>query len=115
MLIYPGSGKDKISDMIVNLIKGFLCEYTEKFAKKYIEIGAKKCYVDKVDFNYDTETFVSKEYYLPYIINEKGKEEFVLLTPRNILRAEEPSINRNDFINSYNLVRNSIDNDTLRV
>lgn len=37
MLLYEGSGKDKISDLTVNLIKGYLCEYTEKFAMEYIE------------------------------------------------------------------------------
>ena len=26
MLLYPGNGKDKISDMTVNLIKGYLCK-----------------------------------------------------------------------------------------
>jgi hypothetical protein len=30
LLLYEGSGKDKISDLTVALIKGFLCEYTEK-------------------------------------------------------------------------------------
>ena len=115
MLIYPGSGKDKISDMTVNLIKGFLCEYTEEFAKKHIKENVKNFYVDKAEFNYETETFVSKEYFLPYIINEKGKEEFVLLTPKNILRADETAINRRDFLNNYNLVREVIDNDSLRV
>ena len=29
MLLYEGSGKDRISDLTVNLIKGYLCEYTE--------------------------------------------------------------------------------------
>ena len=71
--------------------------------------------VDKAEFNYDTECFVSKEYYLPYIINEKGKIEYVLLTPNDILRSDEQAINRKDFLDNYKEVRNSIDNDTLRV
>ena len=117
MLLFPGSGKDKISDLTVNLIKGYLCEYTEKFAKKYIKDDnlAMNISVDKAEFNYDTECFVSKEYYLPYIINEKGKIEYVLLTPNDILRSDEQTINRNDFLDNYNKVRNSIDNDTLRI
>ena len=115
MLLYEGSGKDKISDLIVNLIKGFLCKYTEIFAKKFVEKKyCKTFYVDRAEFNYDTESFVSIEYFLPYIINDKGKEEFVLLTPRDILRVEEPAINRDSFIQSYQRVRNAIDNETLR-
>lgn len=95
MLLYEGSGKDKISDLIVNLIKKFLCEYTETFAKKYINPNlCKTLPVDKAYFNYNTESFVSKEYMLPYIYNEKGKIEYVLLTPFDILREDEPSIEK---------------------
>lgn len=115
MLLYPGSGKDKISDMTVNLIKGYLCKYTEKFAKKYIKKNAKTFIVEKDGFNYKTGTFTSNEYYLPYVINEKGKEEFVLLTPKDMLRADEPAINRADFLKNMDLVRESIDNDSLRI
>ena len=115
MLLYEGSGKDRISDLTVNLIKGFLCEYTEKFAKKYIDSKyLRKIPVERAFFNYETESFVSKEYLLPYIYNEKNKIEFVLLTPSDILREEEPSINKKDFIESYDRIRNVIDNDTLR-
>ena len=117
MLLKPGSGKDKISDLTVNLIKGFLCEYTETFAKKYINDNslAMNISVDKAEFNYETECFVSKEYYLPYIINEKGKIEYVLLTPSDILRRDEQSINLDDFRNNYKMIRDSIENDILRV
>lgn len=68
MLLYEGSGKDKISDLTVNLIKGFLCSYTEEFARKYLDKKyIKKFHVEKAYFNYETESFVSKEYELPYI------------------------------------------------
>lgn len=116
MLLTKGQGKDKISDLTANLIKGYLCEYTEKFAKKYIKDNnkAKMIPVDKVEFNYNTESFVSKEYYLPYIINKKGEEEYVLLTPSDILRKDEQAINKVDFLNKYKDVRNSIGNSVLR-
>lgn len=115
MLIYEGSGKDKISDLTVNVIKSYLLEYTEKFAKLYIDPSMLKTIpVDKADFNYQTETFVSKEYKLPYIINANGEMEYVLLTPFDILRKDEPAINRVDFCNSHQRIRNSIDNIALR-
>lgn len=80
MLLYDKSGRDKISDMTVNLIKGYLCEYTEKFAKKYLtNKKCKRIIVDKAGFNFDTESFFSNEYYLPFIINEKGKEEIIVV------------------------------------
>ncbi|MDD7520642.1 MAG: group II intron maturase-specific domain-containing protein [Lachnoclostridium sp.] len=115
MLLYEGSGKDKISDLTVNLIKGYLCEYTEKFAMEYIDSKYfKRLPVEKAYFNYETESFVSKEYTLPYIYNEKGKIEYVLLTPYDILREDDPAINRKDFIDSYDSVRMTIENDALR-
>lgn len=115
MLLYEGSGKDKISDLTVNLIKGFLCSYTENFAKQYIDSKyLKKIAVERAEFNYQTESFISKEYLLPYIINEKAKEEYVLLTPKDILREDEPAINRKDFFESYDNIRQMIDNDSLR-
>jgi len=115
MLLYEGSGKDKISDLTVNLIKGFLCEYTEKFTKKHIDQRFVKTFpVDKVRFNYETESFISKEFVLPFVYNEKGMPEYVLLTPYDILREDEPSINKVDFYNNYNRIRTAIENDTLR-
>lgn len=115
MLLYDGSGKDKISDLIVNLIKGFLCEYTEAFAKQFISPEYLDNFpVDKAYFNYETESFVSKEYVLPYVYDENQHKEFVLLTPYDILREDEPAINRKDFYSSYDRIRKSIENDTLR-
>lgn len=115
MLLYEGSGKDKISDLTVNLIKGFLCEYTETFALRYINREFLERFpVEKAYFNYDTESFVSKEFVLPYIYNKKGSKEFVLLTPYDILREDEPAINKKDFLDSYDRIRTVIENDTLR-
>lgn len=115
MLLYEGSGKDKISDLTVNLIKGFLCEYTEEFSLKYIKREFLDTFpVDKVYFNYETESFISKEFVLPYIYNEDGKKEYILLTPYDILREDEPAINKKDFLDSYDRIRNTIENDTLR-
>ena len=115
MLLYDGSGKDKISDLTVNLIKGFLCEYTENFALQYLdERFLEKFPVDKAYFNYETESFVSKEYCLPYVLDEKGRKEYVLLTPYDILREDEPSINKKDFYESHERIRSAIENDILR-
>jgi len=115
MLLYEGSGKDKISDLTVNLIKRFLCEYTEEFAKEYINPDLCRITpVDKVYFNYETESFVSKEFMLPFVYDEKGQVEYVLLTPFDILREDEPSINRDDFYKSHERIRAVIENDSLR-
>jgi hypothetical protein len=64
----------------VNLIKRFLCEFTENFAKEYIAPNLCSLLpVEKAFFNYETESFVSNEYLLPFVYDEKGRVEFVLL------------------------------------
>jgi hypothetical protein len=116
MLLYEGSGKDKISDLTVNLIKGYLLNFTEDFSLKYIDPKLLKVFpVDKAFFNYGTESFVSKECTLPCIIDKDGKSDYVLLTPYDILRESEPAINRNDFYRIHERIRKSIDNDVLKV
>jgi hypothetical protein len=99
----------------VNLIKRFLCEFTENFAKEYIAPNLCRLLpVEKAFFNYETESFVSKEYLLPFVYDEKERVELVLLTPYDILREDEPAINREHFYHSHERIRASIENDTLR-
>ena len=115
MLLYKGSGKDKISDLTVNLAKQFFLEYTQKFALKNMKPKfLKKFYVEKAYFNYKTESFVSGEYTLPYFQTYQGIDEYILLTPADILREGEPSINSVNLYDCHERIRQSIDNDVLR-
>lgn len=115
LLLYDGSGKDKISDMTTRLILEFLCEYTQEFAKKHIKPQYIKEFSIDCGFNYVTEAPNNKSFVLPFIINEKGKDEYVLLTPKDILRADEPAICKKNFLKSYSQISDSIDNEVLRV
>jgi len=109
-LIKKGVGKDSISDFTTNLIKDFLLEYTQTFAQKHIVDDLRRTVViDKVKFNYNTETWEPKEFDLPYI-----NDDYVVLTPKDILTKDDVWINKADLFRDYNQIANAIENEQLR-
>ena len=105
-----GVGKDNISDFTTNLIKEFLLSYTEIFAIKNIDSKfLRKINVGKVYFNYNLERWMPKEFVLPYFDND-----YVILTPRDILTKDDNWINGNDLKGDFSRIVNSIPNDQLR-
>lgn len=105
-----GVGKDNISDFTTNLTKEYLLTYTEKFAKKHIaKEFIKPVKVDKVYFDYKLERWMPKEFVLPYIF-----DDFVILTPRDILTKDDNWINGNDLRGDFRRICKSIPNDQLR-
>lgn len=110
-LINEGVGKDNISDFTVNLIKKFLLGYTEKFAKLYLT--SEQCdyfWIQKNNFNYESEMWERKQYYLP-----KYNNDYIILTPRDILTRETSWINKDDLYRKLELIPFSIENDVLRM
>lgn len=109
-LIEEGVGKDNISDFTTNLIHNYLLEYTETFAKKYIKKDLrKKVTVNKVSFNYSTESWVRKAYDLPFY-----NGNYVLLCPHDMFTKEKTWINRNDLVDDFDRIPDAIPNDQLR-
>jgi hypothetical protein len=99
-LIRPGVGRDNISDFTTNLIKGFLCSYTEDFAREYL--APEQCAtfaVPRARFSYQTRTWATESYYLPRLA-----DDFVLLTPMDILTRDETWINYSDLHRSFALL-----------
>lgn len=110
-LVNEGVGKDNVSDFTVNLIKGFLLEYTEKFAKLYLDDSqCKTFWVEKNKFNYETEIWERKQYYLPCYDND-----YIILTPKDILTRESTWINKEDMYRRFEHLPFSIENDVLRM
>ncbi len=115
-LVDPGVGKDKISDWTTNILIEYFVDYTSNFAKDYID--PKLCdnfEVQRCFFDYDLKVFKSKIAYLPFIINKKGKKEFVLLTPKSILRVDEQEICYRNFNDNFDIIRTTISNEELRL
>src|ERR1700733_4151467 len=109
-LVEPGVGRDTISDFTTNLIKEYLLNFTQTFTKEHVDAGLSKPFlVEKVHFNYGTETWEAREFLLPSFQND-----FVILTPRNMLTRDDTWISRNDLINDFDMVRTAIPDGQLR-
>jgi hypothetical protein len=109
-LIKDGVGRDTISDFTTNLIKEFLLKYTETFAKKYIDKSLRReMAVERVSFNYETESWQSDVFDLPIF-----KNKYVLLSPKEILTKDETWINKPDFFRQFDRIPEAIENEQLR-
>jgi hypothetical protein len=109
-LIESGVGRDNIGDFTTNLIKRFLLDYTQEFAQQHVRPEFRcRVAVEKVQFNYTTETWESRSFDLPW-----DGEDYVLLTPKNMLTKDENWINRNGFIQSYSEIVESVPDSQLR-
>ena len=109
-LIKPGVGRDNVSDFTTNLIKEYLLDYTQKFAQQHIDPA--KCgtfAVTRARFNYSTETWETRSYFLPRLGND-----FVLLTPADILTRDDTWISHTDMIQRFDNIPMAIPDDQLR-
>lgn len=109
-LIKKGVGKDNISDFTTNLIKGFLLEYTQNFASKYIKKELReKIRVQRVYFNYRTESWEDADFDLPFY-----NGDFVILTPKELLTKDDTWINKDDLFKDFEKIPSSISDEELR-
>lgn len=109
-LLRPRVGKDNISDFATNLIKHYLVDYTEKFAKQFLDpASCREVGVRRIRFNFDTQTWVTEVRYLPMF-----NDDYVLLTPANLLVHDETWINYSDMVRRYPQIVAAVDDDILR-
>jgi hypothetical protein len=109
-LIKKGVGKDQISDFTTNLIKRFLCEYTQKFAADYLARDqVRKVPIANAYFDYETEAWVTEHFVLPW-----RADDFILLVPRDMLTREENWINKDDMLNDFASIPVTIEDTALR-
>lgn len=109
-LIRDRVGRDNISDFTTNLIKSFLCEYTETFADKHLDIGqVKTVAIPRASFNYETEVWESRKYRLPWV-----NGDYVLLTPKDLLTRDDVWINKEHLYREFEDIPEAIPNSALR-
>ncbi|MFA4869221.1 MAG: hypothetical protein WC623_13530 [Pedobacter sp.] len=109
-LFNVGVGRDNISDFTTNLIYSFLLEYTQTFALQYLNDTQRlKIPVAKAYFDYRLERWMPKAYTLPYF-----NEDFILLTPKDILTKDDSWLNRNDLTKRFRDSVEGIPNERLR-
>ena len=109
-LFRTGVGRDNISDFTCNLIKEYLLRYTETFARQHLKPEqCQRVSVQKVRFDYSLEVWQSGTFYLPYFNND-----FVLLTPKDLLTKDENWINLGDMTHRFLDITASLPNAELR-
>lgn len=97
LLIRSGVGRDNVSDFTTNLIKHYLLEYTEKFARAHLGPAQSADFaVTRAAFNYTTESWETRHYYLP-----KLRNDFVILTPSDLLTRDDTWISQPDMIRRF--------------
>lgn len=105
-----GVGRDHISDFTTNLIKRFLLEYTQAFGQAHIHTKFRRDFpIDKVTFDYEKRRWMRATYNLPVFGND-----FVLLTPKDILTKDEAWINRGDLLSQLEEVYTALPDAQLR-
>jgi hypothetical protein len=109
-LIKEGVGRDMISDFTTNLIKAYLCEYTQEFAQANLDKTlVTKFSVAREHFDYELGCWSPRTYILP-----KFGSDFVLLTPRDILTKDDTWINKTDFVREFHDIPTAIPDAQLR-
>lgn len=109
-LLGNGVGRDHLSDFTTNLIKIFLLEYTQEFARKHVaEVQRGRCAVAKVTFDYEQRRWRGAQFELPL-----HGSDYVILTPKNILTKDEAWINRGEFIDRFQEICYAVPDEQLR-
>ena len=87
-LLIPGIGSDKISDIVTNIIRGMLIEYTEEECKR-LQIPVQETR-SGFFWSQETKQWIRRKALLPHFHNKP-----VILVPKNIVRKRTSSNYRN--------------------
>jgi hypothetical protein len=109
-LIKDGVGRDNISDFTTNLVKGFLLDYTQHFARESLSPHKRRSVsASRAAFNYHTQTWEAGIYELPWF-----ERDYVLLVPKDMLTKDDTWINRSDLLDQFEQIPDAIPDSDLR-
>jgi len=110
VLVSRGVGRDSISDFTTNLIKDYLLDYTQAFARQHLDPSRCADFaVTRAAFDYTTETWATRHYWLP-----KLRDDFVLLTPADLLTRDDTWISHPDMIRRFAALPAAVEDPALR-
>ena len=89
-----GIGPDKISDLVANIIKGQLAQYTQEVCQEY-DVRTRRCAVNSY-WNSDTLKWDASFFNLPV----KGTDAYILV-PKRFVRREKDMVNHDQFYDHY--------------
>lgn len=113
-LVGSGIGRDFISDFTTNLMLEFLLTYSQKFAQQHLSQQQRKTFTVRCSFDWNLMVWTPKSFELPYFYKGDRDEDFILLTPVDLLTKDEAFICHSDFTSQFRSVANSLDNAALR-
>jgi len=96
-LVGSGIGRDFISDFTTNLMLDYLLEYTQKFARLYLQESKRKEFSVRCTFDSNLMIWKPKTFELPYFFKGANEEDFLILTPIDILTKDDAFICHGDF------------------
>ncbi|MGW0699232.1 hypothetical protein ACWD0A_07840 [Streptomyces sp. NPDC002867] len=103
-------GRDCISDFTTNLIKHYLLTYTQEFAHRYMRLDQCRHFsVQRAAFNYNTESWETRRYYLPEL-----RGDFILLTPLDLLTRDDTWISHAEMISRFDYLPQSVSDPEVR-
>ena len=111
-LVGAGIGRDFISDFTTNIMLEYLLGYTQNFAIRYLQDYQKKEFSVRCRFDTELMLWMPKKFILPYFYLED--EDFILLTPLDILTKDEAFICHSDLKNQFRKITNALENKLLR-
>ncbi|MGH8602115.1 MAG: hypothetical protein ACREXR_04860 [Gammaproteobacteria bacterium] len=109
-LFKTGVGRDAVSDLVTNLLHGYLASYTESFAKAHVDSKLLRRFtIRKAEFDYSTSLWRHRTYLLPAY-----QGDYVLLTPKDMLTKDETWINFHALRDRFRYIVDSLPNDQTR-